>query len=190
MQKRLPGHSASCRCRQNTARASTVTGRSWNRTASFGRKILDIDYDIYAEGEAELGWLNASVLRRGEAVRELDKLLRRQSSVNCEDSFHRSSASEVAHLKAIGLQDLSFGVANLVSTGSQVELSLPSNQNVTSADVIVNARAAGDPAELEKQVRTTVAEVCKTHGCKSEVRTMQSFRPGRPMPTHRYAMAK
>ena len=27
----------------------------------FGRRILDIDYDIYAEGEAELGWLNSSL---------------------------------------------------------------------------------------------------------------------------------
>ena len=37
---------------------------------SFGRKILDIDYDIYAEGEAELGWLNSSVhVERAAAVR-------------------------------------------------------------------------------------------------------------------------
>ena len=28
---------------------------------NFGRKILDIDYDTYAEGEAELGWLNGTV---------------------------------------------------------------------------------------------------------------------------------
>jgi G3E family GTPase len=26
-----------------------------------GRKILDVDYDTYARGEAELGWLNASI---------------------------------------------------------------------------------------------------------------------------------
>ena len=26
----------------------------------FGRRVLDIDYDTYAEGEAELGWLNSS----------------------------------------------------------------------------------------------------------------------------------
>ena len=32
---------------------------------------------------------------------------------------------EVAHLKAIGLRDLSFGVANLVSSLTEPELSLP-----------------------------------------------------------------
>ncbi len=155
---------------------------------SFGRKILDIDYDIYAEGEAELGWLNGSVHVEAQKPFALDKLLV-DIVRQLRGSFSKLGA-EVAHLKAIGLGELSFGVANLVSSGSEVELSLPSNQNVTTADVIVNARAAGDPAELEKQVRATVAEVCTTHGCKSEVRTMQSFRPGRPMPTHRYAMAK
>ena len=32
---------------------------------------------------------------------------------------------EVAHVKAIGLSDVSFGVANLVSSQSRPELSLP-----------------------------------------------------------------
>src|SRR5438270_490773 len=27
---------------------------------AFGRKILNVDYDVYAEGEAELGWLNST----------------------------------------------------------------------------------------------------------------------------------
>ena len=159
-----------------------------DQDGAFGRKILDIDYDIYAEGEAELGWLNSTVAVEAAKPFALDKLIS-DIVLNLRGAFAKLGA-EVAHLKAIGLGPTSFGVANLVSSGSEVELSLPSNQNVTSADVIVNARAAGDPAELEKQVRATVAEVCKAHGCKADVKSMQSFRPGRPMPTHRYAMAK
>ena len=153
----------------------------------FGRKILDIDYDIYAEGEAELGWLNASFHVSASKPFVLDNLLVEIAS-KLRTAFAGLGA-EVAHLKTIGLGELSFGVANLISSGSEVELSLPSNGNVTNADVIVNARAAGEPSELEKQVRTTVADVCKAQGCQVEVRTMQSFRPGRPQPTHRYAAA-
>ena len=42
----------------------------------FGRSMLDIDYDIYAEGEAELGWLNSSLQRRRPRSRStLDDLL-------------------------------------------------------------------------------------------------------------------
>src|SRR5438874_11678143 len=49
-------------------RMSAKTGQGFealtqllDQKGRFGQRILDIDYDIYAEGEAELGWLNSSV---------------------------------------------------------------------------------------------------------------------------------
>src|SRR5438445_7222540 len=42
---------------------------------NFGRKILDIDYDTYAEGEAELGWLNGRVRVAAPEPFDLDALL-------------------------------------------------------------------------------------------------------------------
>src|SRR5579884_1866991 len=49
-------------------RLSAKTGQGFealtellDQQGNFGRKILDIDYDVYAEGEAELGWLNSSI---------------------------------------------------------------------------------------------------------------------------------
>src|SRR5438132_2008109 len=42
---------------------------------NFGRKILDIDYDVYAAGEAELGWLNSSVQVRAANPVSLDAFL-------------------------------------------------------------------------------------------------------------------
>ena len=44
------------------------------QTGGFGRKILDIDYDTYAEGEAELGWLNATARLTADKPFDLDKL--------------------------------------------------------------------------------------------------------------------
>jgi hypothetical protein len=93
-------------------------------------------------------------------------------------------------LKAIGLHDLSFGVANLVSSASAPELSLPAKGQVTEAEVIVNARVAADPMILEEQVRRILPDVCRKHRATVEFQSMQSFRPGRPQPTHRYAVAK
>ena len=97
---------------------------------------------------------------------------------------------EVAHLKAIGLWDGSFGVANLVSSLTAPELSLPSHAQVTEAEVIVNARVAMDPAALEGLVRQTIEEVAGNRRARIAFKTMQSFRPGRPRPTYRYAVAK
>jgi G3E family GTPase len=176
-------------------RVSAKTGQGFegltellDQDGNFGRKILDIDYDTYAEGEAELGWLNASAQLTASQPFDLDTLLL-EVVAHLRDTLGREGL-EVAHLKAIGLHVLSFGVANLVSSAAEPELSLPSRGQVAEAELIVNARVAADPAVLEKQVRETVAAVCRSRQGRSVFHSLQSFRPGRPQPTHRYATAK
>jgi G3E family GTPase len=158
-----------------------------DQDGNFGKKILDIDYDTYAEGEAELGWLNSSVRIRAAAPLAMDDLL--MEIVRGLQQSLSGSGAEVAHLKAIGLWEGSFGVANLVSSQGQAELSLPSRCRVQEADVIVNARVAADPDELRRHVRQVIDAVCTRHGAQVTEQQTQSFRPGRPQPTHRYAEA-
>lgn len=149
----------------------------------FGRKVLDIDYDVYAEGEAELGWLNASLSVSADEPFPLDDLL-----VGLVESLRQSlsdAGAEPAHLKTIGLWEGFFGVANLIASDAEPELSLPSHCSAGEADVIVNARVACDPELLEKHVRRAVEDVCRRLGATARFRETQSFRPGRPVPTHR-----
>jgi len=154
----------------------------------FGRKLLDIDYDTYAEGEAELGWLNASAHLSADQPFDIDPLL-----MAVIEDLRLSLAKlggEVAHLKVIGLEEGgAFGVANLVSSATGSELSLPSNTKAREADLIVNARVAVDPGELEREVRRVVQQAADAVGVTVEFRQSQSLRPGRPTPTHRYAKA-
>ncbi|MEO2018341.1 MAG: GTP-binding protein [Fuerstiella sp.] len=149
----------------------------------FGRRILDIDYDIYAEGEAELGWLNSSVRVVSEMEFELDQLLL-DIVARLKKSLAEESA-EAAHLKTIGLWEGFFGVANLISSENAAELSLASNCRVKAVDVIVNARVACDPELLEKLVTDEVTAAGAAVGGSVEFRRTQSFKPGRPVPTHR-----
>ena len=153
----------------------------------FGRRVLDIDYDTYADGEAELGWLNSSIQVSADAEFSLDELLlgivrRLQESL-------KEHLAEAAHLKSIGLWEGFFGVANLVSSENEAELSLPSNCQVKTVDVIVNARVACAPELLEKLVRAAVLAETDTRKASAEFRQTQSFRPGRPVPTHRVTEA-
>ena len=175
-------------------RLSAKTGQGFealtellDQQGNFGRRILDIDYDIYAAGEAELGWLNASAAVKADSPFDLDALLMRIVA-DLQQSF-QALGTEIAHLKAIGLHDLSFGVANLVSNASAPELSLPSRGQVSAADVIVNARVAADPAVLEREVRERVTAACRAFSATAAFQSVQSFRPDRPQPTHRYATA-
>jgi Ni2+-binding GTPase involved in maturation of urease and hydrogenase len=171
---------------------SAKTGQGFDRVfalleqdGDFGRKILNIDYDTYAEGEAELGWLNSSVHVTGATPFVLDDLLM-EIVTSVRDKLARLGA-EVAHLKVIGLADGPFGVANLVSSGTAPELSLPSNSRTSEADVIVNARVAIDPDILARQVEEVVGRACAAREARAEFRKSQSLRPGRPTPTHRYS---
>lgn len=178
-----------------TLKVSAKTGQGFDalthlldQQGNFGRKILDIDYDIYAEGEAELGWLNSSFRVTAKQPFELDRFL--MEVVGGLQKSLAGSGAEVAHLKAIGLWEGFFGVANLVSSGGKPELSLPSNCKPTEADVIVNARVAIDPAELQERVEEIVNSTGNAIGATVGGSKTQSFRPGRPTPTHRYAVAK
>ncbi|MHB0960252.1 MAG: GTP-binding protein [Pirellulaceae bacterium] len=153
----------------------------------FGRRILDLDYDVYAEGEAELGWLNSRLRVTAPTPFSLDDL-----SLNVIQRLQETLSTvdaEPAHLKVIGMADRSHAVANLVSSDTPAVLSQASECHTRQADVIVNARVAIDPQTLEEHVQAAVHAVCQTMGAAAEFLHTQSFRPGRPNPTYRYAEA-
>ncbi len=155
-----------------------------DQDGAYGRKILSIDYDTYAEGEAELGWLNASVELHAEKPFDLDALV---LSV-VQDLARRISTleAEVAHLKVIGQDDGgAFCVANVVSRETPAKLSLTSGAHPQRADLIVNARVAIDPSILEAEVQSTLRTACAAANITPTFRQSQSLRPGRPTPTHR-----
>ena len=151
---------------------------------NFGSKVLDIDYDTYAEGEAELGWLNCGSEIGGPAF-ALDDLL-----VDVIERLRVRLAAEhaeAAHVKTIGLWEGFYGVANLISSDTPVELSLASGCEVTKADVIVNARAAVDPEVLRNHAHAALSDAAMHRGLECRIHSTQSFRPGRPVPEHRFA---
>ncbi len=159
-----------------------------DQQGEFGQKILDIDYDIYAEGEAELGWLNCSCRMEADEPLDLDRCLV-EIVESLRDDLLEADA-EPAHLKTIGLWEGFFGVANLISSDTPVQLSLPSNQKGKIVDLIINARVACDPAILETIVRNMLNEIASKYRATLNYQQVRSFRPGRPVPTHRFEEAE
>lgn len=153
----------------------------------FGTRMMDVDYDIYAEGEADLGWLNAQASLNAATPFSLDKLV--IQLIERTGLALRGRSAEVAHLKAIGMYDEKYAVANLVSSASAPVLSIASGQMTTSADLVINARVAVDPESLTETIQATLHDVCKESGVNVVINTLQCFRPGRPVPTHRLTNA-
>lgn len=153
------------------------------KKGAYGTRVMELDYDVYAEGEAELGWLNSQVTVNAETPFELDAFLLHLIRGLLER--FQIGGAEAAHLKTIGMCEQSYAVANLVSNETGPELSLPSQAKTTEANVVINARVGTDPALLDAQVRDQVAKTCSDFAAKFDIVSMQSFRPGRPVPTHR-----
>ena len=147
--------------------------------------MIDVDYDVYAAGEAELGWLNCSVTlqARDDQPFHLDNalldLLRELSASMVHENV------EPAHLKIYGQSGSNSAVVNLVDSTTEAELSIASGVETSRAELIVNARVAADPALLEKMIREALGHHASAHDRKCVVEEVQAFRPGRPVPTHR-----
>lgn len=150
----------------------------------------EMDYDVYAEGEAELGWLNCTVDVRGKSTAAFDldaallKLVERLAAA-CSNA-----GAEPAHLKIMAADGDDAAIANWVCSTQPPELSLSSGIKSHQAELTVNARVAIDPHDLAELVRRECAAWANGLGAEQEVRDMQSFRPGRPMPTHRMPLGQ
>jgi Ni2+-binding GTPase involved in maturation of urease and hydrogenase len=175
-------------------RMSARTGEGFAAVAEFveqrgefGQRLMELDYDVYAQGEAELGWLNAQATVEGPAEFALDGLL--LELIGQLRARLAAAGAEPAHLKAIGLWEGFYGVANLVSSFTPPELSLASNCRARRAQLVVNARVALEPEALATVVREVVTAAAAGVGARATIHSLQSFRPGRPVPTHRILSA-
>lgn len=171
-------------------KTSAVTGEGFDALTDWleqpvdsARRRMEVDYDTYAEGEAELGWLNGQAQCSATGDVDLDEFL--TDLVADLRSRLLAEGAEVAHLKAIVMADGLQGVANLVSSEAEPVLSLPASGRAEHFSLVVNARVGIAPDRLAEIVRQALRTVEGRHEVECLVQTLQSFRPGRPVPTHR-----
>jgi hypothetical protein len=151
-------------------------------TASVGAHLLDIDYEVYAEAEAALGWANWQThlnLRRpltpaavaGPLLEHLDRVLTR-------------SQASIAHLKVFDRCTGGYIRASLCQNGEEPSIdgaldAPPSSHH----ELVLNLRAGASPELLEAVIEDAVKQL------PGRIRVLhrQSFRPAAPKPEHRFA---
>ena len=154
------------------------------------RAAMPVDYEIYADGEALLGWFNATVAVTADEEFETADLLREL----CVAVQTRLAAipAEVAHLKMTYSPDESLGgdvaVVNLVRSDFVPELGITLDEPSAGGQLIINLRAEADPDALSAAVIDALRETAAAHpGLTLNPEHHEHFRPGRPTPTHRDA---
>ncbi len=150
-----------------------------------GAHSVDVDYDAYAEGEAELGWLNAraSVRARGEfdGDRFLEELVRGLGE------RLRAVAAEPAHLKILLDCGGRHGAVHLTAGEGTPHASHTLGVPVSSGELTVNARVHAAPQVLERAVREAMGALSGRLGVTVEPGTLACFSPSRPVPVHHMA---
>lgn len=150
---------------------------------------MDVDYDTYAEGEALLGWVNLTVTVTSPAAFDGNGFVTAVAT-----AVHRrlqQDGTEVAHLKMTLAPEegLDLAVANLVRTDGTTEFSHSLQEPLEVGEFLLNLRAEADPAGLKSAAEECLQEVASATGITADVVHAEAFRPGRPVPTHRFTEA-
>jgi Ni2+-binding GTPase involved in maturation of urease and hydrogenase len=148
-----------------------------------GGKIVEVDYDTYAAGEAALGWLNASA--RLQTRGQLDWKALAGQLLEAIRGELRSQSAEIAHLKLYLTATGGRLVGNLTGNDAAVSLRGQIDGRPGDAVLLINARVHVRPDVLREIVERAL-EATTRDRLTATITAMRSFFPGRPQPTHRY----
>ncbi|MCX5653907.1 MAG: cobalamin synthesis protein P47K [Planctomycetota bacterium] len=150
-----------------------------------GKRVVEVDYDRYAEGEAVLGWLNAvSDLESAGGKADWGKYARNLLG-RLHEAFKQHNA-EIGHVKLAIESGGEECTANLTCLGGEVAVHGGELFMGDQAALILNARVQMPPETLEKIVRAALGASGES-GVSARIRTLRCLMPGRPNPTHRYS---
>ena len=145
------------------------------------RASLDIDYDMYADGEAQLAWLDESmtiVSSQKNAVMIAKKIITQI------DHDIKEKKLTIGHLKFF--IETTDGKKK-ISITSSLPLSFykPEENDTLQAHLLINARVQTEPAVLQQIVNDTLKQMVQKHDCNIMVEKWSAFKPGYPKPLHR-----
>ena len=160
----------------------------FSQTQQAERNPMEVDYEVYADGEALLGWLNATITLKADDEFDANAFLK-SFAADIQGRLQLQNA-EVAHLKMTYSPD--DGIAgeiasvNLVRNDNVPESGMALDEPSTGGQLIINLRAEADPEVLLSAVRESLDAVkLQFFGLSATLDHEEHFRPGKPVPTHR-----
>jgi len=147
------------------------------------RRSLDIDYDVYGAGEAELTWLDEEIdiyTSEGNAADAGTQLINGIYSKIKEQRF------SIGHLKFLlqsenHQEKISYTAINQPSLNNKSEILKAANY----VKIFVNARLQTEPYLLEKIISDSINELKVHEDCEIGEKNRMAFKPGYPKPAHR-----
>lgn len=147
-----------------------------------GKRLAEVDYDVYAEGEAVLGWLNSTIELSGNSI-DWDAFAHTLMQ-SLSNQFDAMGAS-VGHVKILIESGDKYIVSNLTGLNSTLTFRQSAGTG-DNARLTLNARVEMAPYSLEKIVNEILDNITGSSISKKVV-AHRCLSPGRPNPTYRFA---
>ena len=148
---------------------------------------MPLDYGVYAEGEAKLGWLNCTLALETDQPFDANALLLELTEGIRERC--RASGEEIAHLKMTLDSQLDGGqlaVISLVSTEGTPDVRESLFDRIGGGSLIVNLRAEGDSNDLKRMTEEVLSEsLGRRPELEWRLEHLEHFQPAPPTPTER-----
>ena len=138
---------------------------------------LNIDYDIYAEGEARLAWFD----------QELEIYSANNNGLqHAEDLINNIYKKINEHHYPIGHLKFLINRTIKISFISNTEPPVTINaEPASSAELLINLRVQTEPETITQLIAIVIKEVEMQSGCKIVVTSLSAFKPGYPRPAYR-----
>ncbi len=146
------------------------------------RPSLEIDYDIYGAGEAELAWLDEEI---GIVTKDKSAVAAGHMLIHKIYDGIIAGGYPLGHLKFLiddGREQKKLGYTAMDVKQKGDDESYPETDRII---ILINARVQVSPVLLQKIVADAIDETELSADCKIFENKLSAFQPGYPQPTHR-----
>lgn len=146
------------------------------------KKTLELNYNVYGAGEAELGWLDEEI-----GIVEINRNAVHTGCLLMEAIFTNLKKLNypIAHLKFILDNGIEERKVSYVTFSDNGDFDLEGWQKSQRVILLLNARVQTAPDNIHRAVVDAIRDIEKSTGCKITEGSISAFRPNFPTPTHR-----
>jgi G3E family GTPase len=155
-----------------------------NRFASKrSRTSVNVDYNVYGEGEAKLAWLDRSLLidsplgNGGFIARQIIRSIFNKI---------RQQRLTIGHLKFFVETERWSEKISLTTASTSADFKIK-EENIPQLKLLINARIQTEPSTLQTIIENVLHATQLSEGCTIATEKYAAFAPGFPTPRHRMA---
>lgn len=156
-----------------------VDGNFYNTSL---RSTLEINYDIYGAGEAELAWLDEEI---GIVAKDKNAIAAGYSLINKIYTKIAQHEYPIGHLKFLMDDEKQKWKISFNSIAVRPGTDVPHRLETDRIIILINARVQTSPVLLREIIEEAIIETEIAMSCKIVENNLSAFKPGYPNPTYR-----